>query len=165
LSAGRLPRFQLQAQVEGLEARRLLTSPHFISASATLSGANVVVSFKEAGLGNNQLITYEATATATATYLCINNGGNHPQAANKETVSGPVSATGTFSSGKNGQVTASLTLTPPDAGDFHCPPGQKMVLAQVTYTNITLTDTTDNVTTSVDSGPLTFTDPRYANLI
>src|SRR5439155_26877518 len=33
-------------------------SPHFISASAQLSGTNLVVSFKEAGLGTNQLIAY-----------------------------------------------------------------------------------------------------------
>jgi hypothetical protein len=44
-------------------------SPHFVSAS--VSGANVVVSFKDAELGDNQLITYEATADATATYVCL----------------------------------------------------------------------------------------------
>jgi hypothetical protein len=52
-----------------------------------------------------------------------------------------VSATGTFSSGKNGQVTASLTVNPP-ASDITCPPGQTLRLAQVTHSNVTLTDTT-----------------------
>ena len=65
-------------------------------------------------------------------------------AQNKTTVSGPVIATGTFSSGKNGQVTASLTVMPPPS-DITCPPGQGLELASVTYTNVVLTDTTNNV--------------------
>src|SRR5215216_4288749 len=124
----------------------LAVSPHFVSANATVSGTNLVVSFKEAGLGTNQLITYQATADATATYVCVNRGGANPSAQNKTTVSGPVSATGTFSSGKNGQVTASLTLSPPSAGGFSCPTGQSLEIAQVTYTNVSITDTTNGVT-------------------
>jgi hypothetical protein len=126
-------------------------SPHFIRASA--SGPNnagqLVVSFKEAGLGDNQLITYVASADATATYACFNNGGKHPQATNKETVSGPVSATGTFSSGKNGSISQSLTLNPPSAGGFSCPLGQRLVLADVSYTNVAITDTTNGVTEGI----------------
>jgi hypothetical protein len=68
-----------------------------------------------------------------------------------------VSASGTFSSGKNGQVTASLTVSPPPS-DISCPSGQSLELAQVTYTNVTLTDTTNDVSISVngtfDSGCL-----------
>jgi hypothetical protein len=94
----------------------LAVSPHFVSASARLSGTNLIVSFKEAGLGTNQNITYTASADATATYVCVNRGGANPSASNKTTVSGPVSATGTFNSGKNGNVTASLTLNPPGPG-------------------------------------------------
>ena len=124
----------------------LAVSPHFVRADATLSGTNLVVSFKEAGLGTNQLISYEANADATATYVCVNRGGANPSAQNKTTVSGPVSATGTFSSGKNGQVTASLTLSPPSAGGFSCPTGQSLEIAQVTYTNVSITDTTNGVT-------------------
>lgn len=126
-------------------------SPHFISASASgpNSAGQLSVSFKEAGLGNNQLITYVASADATATYACINGGGNHPKATNKETVSGPVSASGTFSSGKNGTISQSLTLNPPSAGDFSCPSGQKLVLAFVSYTNVAITDTTNGVTENI----------------
>jgi hypothetical protein len=127
----------------------LATSPHFINAKATLSGANLTVSWKEAGLGDNQLITYTANADATATYVCVNKGGANPSASNKTTVSGPVSATGTFNSGKNGNITASLTLTPPSAGAFSCPPGQKLDIASASYTNVSITDTTNNVTESI----------------
>ena len=121
-------------------------SPHFISASAHLSGANLIVSFKEAGLGTNQLINYTASADATAVYVCVNRGGANPSAQNKATVSGPVSASGTFSSGKNGNVTASLTLNPPSAGGFSCPSGQSLEVASVSYTNVAITDTTNGVT-------------------
>ena len=124
----------------------LAVSPHFVSANAALSGTNLVVSFKEAGLGTNQLITYTASADSTVTYVCVNRGGANPSASNKTTISGPVSATGTFSSGKNGQVTSSLTLNPPGPGSFSCPSGQSLEIAQVTYTNVAITDTTNGIT-------------------
>jgi len=125
----------------------LAVSPHFNSASASLSGSNLVVSFKEAGLGTNQLIAYEASANASATYVCVNKGGANPSASNKTTVNGPVSATGSFSSGKNGNVTASLTLTPPQPpSTFSCPKGQKQATAEVTYTDVSIADTTNNIT-------------------
>jgi hypothetical protein len=129
----------------------LAQSPHFLSASASGpdSDGNLIVSFKEAGLGNNALIAYAANADATATYACINGGGNHPKATNKETVNGPVTATGTFSSGKNGSISQSLTLEPPSPGSFSCPGGQTLVLASVSYTNVTITDTTNGVTEDI----------------
>jgi hypothetical protein len=127
----------------------LADSPHFIRATGTLNAnGSLTVSFKEAGLGTNELIDYALTANATATYVCVNKGGANPSAQNKTTVSGPVSATGTFSSGKNGQVTASLTVSPPPS-DISCPPGQSIELASVSYTNVTLTDTTNNVSISL----------------
>jgi hypothetical protein len=130
----------------------LADSPHFVRASGTLnSDGTLTVNFKEAGLGTNQNIDYLLTADATVTYVCVNNGGANPSAQNKTTISGPVSATGTFSSGKNGQVTASLTLSPPSPGSFTCPPGQKLKIAQVTYTNVTLRDTTNSVSISLGS--------------
>jgi hypothetical protein len=121
-------------------------SPHFVQASAHLSGTNLVVDFKEAGLGTNQLITYVASADSTVTYVCVNRGGANPSASNKTTISGPVSASGSFSSGKNGQVTASLTLNPPGPGSFSCPSGQSLQIAQVSYTNVAITDTTNGIT-------------------
>jgi hypothetical protein len=125
----------------------LATSPHFIktSASGVNSDGSLTVSWKEAGLGNNQNITYLLHADASAVYACINHGGNHPQASNKETVSGPVSATGTFNSGQNGNITGSLTVNPPSPGSFSCPGNQKLVLASVSYTDVTLTDQTNGL--------------------
>jgi hypothetical protein len=129
----------------------LAVNAHFISATGTLNAnGSATVNFKEAGLGTNQNINYELTADATLTVVCVNKGGANPSASNKTTVSGPVSATGTFNSGKNGNVTASLTLNPPPLpSDFSCPKGQTLQTASVAYTNIVLTDLTNGISISV----------------
>ena len=117
----------------------LADSPHFIKASASIDQAgNLVCTFKEAGLGNT--VSTEAvtcSADASATYACINGGGNHPKATNKETVNGPVSGGGSFPV-RNGSTTGSITVAPPGPGSFSCPSGQSLVLASVSYTNIVL---------------------------
>jgi hypothetical protein len=55
-------------------------------------------------------------------------------------------------------VSASLTIDPPTAGTFSCPSGQSRELAQVTYSNVTITDSTNSVSDSIagafDSGCL-----------
>lgn len=117
--------------------------------SATGSVANngaLVVSFDERGLGNDN-IDYLLTADATALYACINGGGKHPQAANKESFEDQVSGGGSFEP-KNGRVVADLSAGPLLAPSFQCPNGQRRVLAAVSYTNIVLTDLTNG--TSVD---------------
>ena len=117
---------------------------HFFSAtSAVNDGGALVVSWDEAGLGNEN-IDYTLTADATAIYACINNGGHHPKASNKESVNGSVSTGGSFQA-KNGRVKASLTTGPLTDPSFTCPSGQTRILAQVTYSNIVLTDTTNDV--------------------
>lgn len=145
------------ALVASFAGLALAASPHFVGrVTATLVGADVVVSFKEAGLGNNQLIDYLASANATAVYACQNNGGNFPSDPKKQEVSGPVTASGTFSSGKNGQVSASLTIQPPPS-TLECPPGQNEVLVSVSYNNITITDTTNNVSETATPSSLSAT--------
>jgi hypothetical protein len=123
-------------------------SPHFIKVTASLGlgGTTVQVCWKEAGLGDNQNISYIASANATATFHCVNGGGNCPNAANKATVNGPVSAAGTFASGKNGSISACLTFSAPSAGSFTCPGGQTLTLSQVSYTGIQVTDDTNGIT-------------------
>lgn len=118
----------------------LADSPHFISASASIDNSgNLVCSFKEAGLGTTLATEHvSCSADATAVYACINGGDNHPKAANKETVSGPVSGGGDFPV-RNGQTTGSITVAPPGPGGFSCPNGQRLVLASISYTNIMLT--------------------------
>ena len=68
---------------------------------------------------------------------------------------GQVSSGGSFQA-KNGRVQASLTTGPLSAGAFSCPSGQTLVLACVSYTNITLADTTNNVTAAIAAVSRTF---------
>ena len=130
-------------------------APKFFSVSSGVNGSGaLVVSFDERGLGNDN-VDYLLTADATGEYACINGGGKHPQAANKETVNAEVSAGGSFEV-KNGRVQASLSAGPPSAGSFSCPGGQRLVFASVSYTNIWLTDTTNGVSTSIPNTSRTF---------
>jgi len=128
---------------------------HAATSSVNNDGA-LVVSFDERGLGNEN-VDYTLTADATALYACLNRGGNHPQAANKEQFEGQVSEGASFEP-KNGRVVASLATGPLQAPQFTCPSGQRRVLAAVTYTNIVLTDTTNNVSTTVPDASRVFFD-------
>ena len=120
----------------------------FQSANSSVNNAGaLVVTFEERGLGNED-INYTVTADATAVYACINKGGNHPEATNKETVNAEVSGGADFEA-KNGRVFGSVTAGPPSAGAFSCPSGQRLVLASVSYTNIVLTDMTNGSSVSV----------------
>jgi hypothetical protein len=84
-----------------LAGTSLAGSPHFTACSQSVSGNVLTVDGKEAGLGNEIQVHIEVTATA----LCINNGGHHPKAENKTSVS----AEGTFPV-QNGRALFSLDL-------------------------------------------------------
>jgi hypothetical protein len=115
----------------------LADSPHFIrcSASGVNDDGSLEVCFKIAGFGPNVTLTVTASATADAVYACKNNGQQCPNAANKVHVQADVSASGMFTSGKNGQITACLTVDPPPT-TLQCPNGQDLVLDSVSYTNV-----------------------------
>lgn len=78
-------------------------SPHFVDdqTQATVDGDTLTVSGKEAGLGDEAQVHIVVTALAA----CINPGGNHPQAANKEAFQ----AEGDFPV-QNGKADFSLTV-------------------------------------------------------
>jgi hypothetical protein len=131
----------------------LAQSAHFARASASVddSGA-LLVTWDERGLGNggdDGNVNYTLTADASAEFGCINNGQKHPKASNKETVNGPLSADISLPVGKNGRVIGALTVGPLDAGDFSCPSGQTLVLGSVSYSNVSLTDTTNGSTADI----------------
>jgi hypothetical protein len=110
-------------------------SPHFVddTVTATRTGDSLTVSGKEAGLGDEAQVHIVVTATA----LCINGGGNHPKAVNKESVS----SEGDFPV-QNGKAYFSLTLT----ATFQPPCSPPMT---VEFTDVTVTDTTNNISTSL----------------
>ncbi len=129
---------------------------HFFSVTASVAdNGALVVAFDEAGVGQQQ-VNYVLTADSTATYACLNGGGNHPKAANKATFAGPVSSPTTGFTPQNGRVKGSLSAGPISSGSFSCPSGQTLVLASVSYTNIVLTDLTNNITANVGSVSRTF---------
>lgn len=100
-------------------------SPHFVGQISIIRTDNsLTVSGKEAGLGNETQVHIVVTADAE----CINPGGNHPQAGNKETFS----AEGDFPV-QNGKALFTLTLTATFQPD--CSPPMSVV-----FTNVTVSD-------------------------
>ena len=135
---------------------------HFIKSatSASLSGANLVCKFKEAGLQSGSVETITCSATQSITYECVNNGGKNPAASNKKTFATTVSRTGQFSADRNGNVVGSLTLSPASASSlgFSCPSGQTVTLVSVTYSNVRVVDSTSGGSFSIP-GSFTYTNP------
>ena len=114
-------------------------SPHFIQSATTasVSGNTLTVSAKEAGLGDEAQIHVVLSATA----LCINGGGNHPKAVNKESVN----AAGDFPV-QNGKADWTLSVTA--VFQPSCSPPMT-----VAFTDVTVTDTTNGLTLNI---PVTF---------
>jgi hypothetical protein len=134
---------------------------HFFSASASVKttapdqGA-LLLSWDEAGVGQQQVNYTLQIISESATYACYNNGGNHPQASNKEGPTGPITqGLGAFSP-INGRVTVNNFLvsgTPLPNTTLSCPSGQTLRIVQVTYSLGDLTDTTNDVSISLAPGP------------
>src|SRR5688572_26656447 len=83
---------------------------HSVESSVSDSGA-LVVNFDERGLGNEN-VDYTLSAQSQATYACINRGGKNPSAANKQSVSSPVTGGASFEP-RNGRVRDSISTKPP----------------------------------------------------
>jgi hypothetical protein len=132
---------------------------HFFSANGTvLDNGQLAVSFDEAGVGQ-QTVNYTLSGNAEYAWGCINGGGNHPQATNKETSNTPVSTGASFTP-NNGRVQGTIVTTPapqPPSG-FSCPSGQTLVLASATYTGMILADTTNGA--SINQADMTGTFSR-----
>jgi hypothetical protein len=130
---------------------------HFFNVTSSVnSSGSLLVGYDEAGVGNGTVNYTIDVANATAGYACVNNGGKNPSASNKEFVNG--SLTVSFSRDpKNGRVTGTTSpaIGPLSAGSFSCPSGQTLTLICVSYSGITLTDTTNNVMTAVPNAALT----------
>src|SRR3954467_4896941 len=137
-------------------------SPHFIknASSASLSGANLVCKFKEAGLASGSVETVSCNATESVAYECVNGGGKNPSASNKKTFATTASKSGTFTADKNGNIVGTLTLSPASASSlgFSCPPGQTVTFVGVTYSNVSVTDVTSGASIALP-GTFSFTNP------
>ena len=109
----------------------------------------------EVGLGNTDSVDYVASATAAARYQCVNRGNNCPAASNKEDVLSDVSVGGTFAVDKNGRITDSLIIPAPPA-TLVCPGNQVVGVVSVVFTNITLTDVTNGVSSLTNPSALAY---------
>jgi hypothetical protein len=120
-------------------------SPHQVhSCTTTVSSTSdtlndqLSISCKEAGLGDESQISVDVSATAE----CINGGGNHPKAVNKEsfdvTTNEPV---------QNGKADYTITLTASFSPACNPP-------MSVEWVNISAVDTTNNITLVNEPGPL-----------
>ena len=133
----------------------MAASPQFLRApSASLGSPKVIVKWTEIGLGLTDSVQYVASASAAARYQCVNRGNNCPAASNKEDVISDVSVAGTFAV-DNGRITGTLTIPAPDS-TLECPGGQVVAVASVVFTNITLTDATNGVTSPTNPSALTY---------
>jgi hypothetical protein len=96
-------------------------------------------------VGVREGVVTTLTAPFEAVYVCVNGGGNVPDAENKTTFVGDLEASATFAAAKNGKAVGSL-LTPalPTPGDvivatgFACPPGQELAFDHVVFSNMVL---------------------------
>jgi hypothetical protein len=119
----------------GAAGTALAGSPHFVDGTVTASrtGDTLTVAFKEAGLGDEAQVHVVLSATAS----CVNGGGNHPQAANKESVN----AAGDFPvqhGSTSGELSVTAVFQPP------CAPPMTTL-----YTDVTLTDVTSGISTTL----------------
>ncbi|WP_123964366.1 hypothetical protein [Streptomyces sp. TLI_185] len=130
-----LPAATAMTAVSLLAGPAYADSPHFIknATTATRSGDTLTVSGKEAGLGDELTVTDTLSATA----LCINGGGHHPHAVNKESVS----SSGSFQV-RNGFAEFTLSVTATFKPE--CSPPMT-----VEFTNVSVTDTTNGITLSI----------------
>jgi hypothetical protein len=154
------------AVVIGLASPAYANFPHFKSASVSLAASSLATAssatsnasasaqlpdllftWTEVGLGNPDVV-YRLNTVVSATFGCVNGGGNHPSATNKTTITEPLQKVVGLAADKNGQITGSVVLdtssvSPPG---FSCPKGQTLVALSATFTDNTITDTTNGVT-------------------
>jgi hypothetical protein len=102
------------------------------------SQGQLVCSFDVSGLGNVSSTQGSCTATSTAVYQCINNGGKNPAAGNKSTSTGETGTQVTVPV-HNGRAQGSILVNPAGPGSFTCPSGQTLYLVSACYSDITLT--------------------------
>ena len=127
--------------------------------SARLGSPKVIVEWTEIGLGRTENVDYIASATAAARYQCINRGNNCPAASNKQDVLANISVGGTFKSDKNGRISGELTIPAPPA-TLVCPGNQVVGVVSAVFTNLTLTDTTNKITSLTEPSALTYNAPE-----
>ncbi|NHZ87745.1 hypothetical protein F2P45_01665 [Massilia sp. CCM 8733] len=105
---------------------------------------DVKICFKETGLKKDKQVDYLAKGTATASYACLNPGGNCPKG-QYTSIKENVTAKASYSPDKYGTVSACITLKVPKAKQNPCPGPMKLLLQSVSWKDLSITDTTNKV--------------------
>jgi hypothetical protein len=116
-------------------------SPHFIGTPTCTKSLStgLTCSGKASGLGNAPSAAFLTASSVTATYNCVNNGGNVApgQPVVLQNVTGPTQTIQPH----NGQITFSPTIPPPTppSSKVECPNGNWTVqITSLTYTDVVL---------------------------
>jgi hypothetical protein len=158
------------AVIAGLASPAYANNPHFKSASVSLATSSaaaaglgatsasaatglpdLLYAWTEVGVGTPDVV-YRLETVVTATFGCVNGGANRPKASNKVTVTSPLETTVELAADQNGRITGSVVLATGSVfpTGFSCPTGQTLVALSATFTNNTITDTTNGVTATDD---------------
>ena len=108
---------------------------------------NLQTQFTEAGLGAQQVVTYALAAHVDAVYVCMD---AHGHITNGQVVPNDPSLDAHFTADAHGTVNGSIALGPPDPNAHLCSSGEMVMLAAVRYTDVTLTDTSNNIVFTAD---------------
>jgi hypothetical protein len=116
-------------------------NPHFVRGPDIAKNADLslTASFKAAGLGNVVSDIFLTSSGGSADLQCDNKGGNDPPP--KRVDFGPLQGEVVTVQPRNGQVTASPSLGPPDlpGADEICPnPNWSVRIISLTYTDVEL---------------------------
>lgn len=115
-----------------------------VTSSINPQTGDVKICFKEIGLKKDKQVTYLAKGNVTASFACLNNGGNCPKGQNF-TIKQTVTASASYSPDKYGTVSACITLKAPQAKSKACPGPMKPLLQSVSWTDLSITDVTNKV--------------------
>jgi hypothetical protein len=132
--------FAMASMMFGSGAVAFAQSPHFIgtpSCSKNSTTGVLTCSGKAAGLGNGPTAAFLTADSVTATFECVNKGGNVApgQPVVTQNVQGPTQTI----TPHNGQITFSPTLSPPPppSAATECPNGNWTVRrTSLTYNNV-----------------------------
>lgn len=131
----------LVGAIAAVSAVAFAESPHFIGTPTCTKSltAGLTCSGRAAGLGNGPTAAFLTADSVTATYNCVNHGGNIApgQPVVTQGVAGPTETI----TPHNGQIRFSPTIpppTPPSSAD-ECPNGHwRVVLTSLSYANVSL---------------------------
>jgi putative peptide zinc metalloprotease protein len=124
------------------------------SASASGGSGRTTVNITAAGRVPGSTEYIQASATATTTYACADGDGQIPDPSNEQTTTSTVrSAVQRFTADENGNISGTLTLSPPSAesNTLVCAQGQTETLQNVAYSDAvgkTVTPTAATASTS-----------------